>query len=157
MTKAFKLTKKHVNFLRFIYLGIPQAEAFIEAGFRAKSYKSASSGSSTLLEKLRRLPEGKELFKTFNPLDDVAQDIATLRKNKDPRISLDANKEAAKIHGLVKDEIPQSFGFQVNIIGRLPDEAGPAQVGPAQEPQSLLVKTPPPQIGAPKKPVGLSK
>ena len=143
MSKTFKITKKHVNFLRFIYLGMNQADAFIEAGFRAKTYNSASSGSSLLLEKLRNLPEGQQLFKAFNPLDDVSQDIASLRKNPDPRIRLDANKEAARVHGLGKEEVSQNFGFQVIITGR-----EHTAVGTTQEPI---------QIQAPKRPVSLLK
>jgi hypothetical protein len=141
--KIFKITKKHVNFLRFIYLGMNQADAFIEAGFRAKTYNSASSGSSLLLEKLRNLPEGQQLFKAFNPVDEIAQDFADLRKHPDPRIRLDANKVAAGVHGLGKEEVSQVLGFQVIIAGRQLD-----QVGPAQEPI---------QIKAPKKPVSLLK
>jgi hypothetical protein len=125
-----------------------QADAFVEAGFRAKTMKSASSGSSLLLEKLRNLPEGQQLFKAFNPLDDVSQDIASLRKNPDPRIRLDANKEAARVHGLGKEEVSQNFGFQV-IIGSRQAGALPADE-PAAIEQSKTI-----QITAPKKPTFL--
>ncbi len=143
IAKKTRLSQKDVNFLRLVYLGLTQAQAYVEAGFHAKTEKSASALSSQKLASLRNNENYQAIFRTYNPADELALDLAGLRRHQDPRIRLDATKGAAKLGGMELVEPFINLGFQVLITGRTPGE-----VPQGQEPV---------QIQAPKKTTSLLK
>lgn len=137
MASNGKISRKDVIFLRLIYLGMNQADAFIEAGFHAKTMKSASALSSQKLERLRNNTDYQAIFRTYNPVDELSQDIAGLRRHPDPRIRLDATKGAAKLGGMEQPEPGLNLGFQVVITARPPEH-----VDAQQEPTKIAPKKP---------------
>ena len=143
MARPFRITQRHVKFLKFIMAGMTQRDAYLEAGFKASTPHSAEQAGSALLKRLEQHGDYQEIIKAFNPYYELGADVASLRKCPDPKIRLGACSVAGKWLRMEKEEVPVSFGFQVLITGRQP-----AEVGSSQEPV---------QIQAPKKPVGLLK
>ncbi|MDH4268252.1 MAG: hypothetical protein OEW45_21715 [Deltaproteobacteria bacterium] len=144
MGRPFLITDKHVTFLRLILkYNLNHHDAYLEAGFKAKTIASAASCASQLLKKLKKHEDYQEIIKAFNPYFELAQDISDLRKCADPRIRLGACSVAGKWLGMQKEEPPANFGFQVIIGGRQPTEVGAGQDQV--------------QVQAPKKPIALLK
>lgn len=143
MPKPFRITKKHVNFLKFIMAGLTQRDAYLEAGFKASTAHSAEQAGCALLKRLENHGDYQEIIRAFNQYYELGADIASLRKCPDPKIRLGACSVAGKWLKMEKEEIPVNLGFQVIIGGRQPE-----QVGTPQEPI---------QVQAPKKPVSLPK
>ena len=141
MPRPFRITQRHVKFLKFIMAGLTQRDAYLEAGFKASTPHSAEQAGCALLKRLEQHGDYQEIIKAFNPYYELGADVASLRKCVDPKIRLGACSVAGKWLRMEKEEVPASFGFQVLITGR-----EPAAVGTTQEPV---------QIQAPKKPIAL--
>ena len=120
MARPFRITQRHVKFLKFIMAGMTQRDAYLEAGFKASTPHSAEQAGSALLKRLEQHGDYQEIIKAFNPYYELGADVASLRKCPDPKIRLGACSVAGKWLRMEKEEVPANFGFQVIITGRQP-------------------------------------
>ena len=140
--RTLRITKKHINFLKLIAAGLSNGSAFIEAGFIAKTWHSAESRGSQILQTIERHEDYREIIKAFNPTHEMSMGLAGLRKHPDGKVSLGAHALVGKFLGWSQDIIQANLGFQVLITGRTPGEVPqgqePVQIQAAKKPTSLL-------------------
>ncbi len=124
--KAQKIKRRWVKFLENLRDGMSQTDAYLAAGYKAKSRESAARSGSRLLIKLREIMHGTEMFDVYVPADELARVGAELLRSKDDRVRAAMFGHAAKVKRWVDPEsdIPRGVTVIINQepLPPLPEE-----------------------------------
>jgi phage terminase small subunit len=129
MEKPTKLKPKQVKFLEEYAKDGDKIKAYLAAGYKAKTEKSARVSATRLLQKFDETMDYKKTLRSVGLNDRrVAEALKEMVEHKDARVRVQALNIVTKILGWQRDEPEVPKEVQIVVVrNELPEDVTPKQ------------------------------
>ncbi len=129
--KRTKLRPREIRFLEEYAKTGDHAQAYVSAGFRAKSREVARVSGYRLLRKIDESMDYREVLEAVGLTDRrVAEIMKELMEHEDPKVRVQALNIATRCLGWQKETLDVPQGAEIVIVRRLPEHTQISGVQP---------------------------